>query len=62
MKVSKCKRCIYSIRKRYSTYHTPRNYHAIGISHAYYFCELLQKRCLDIKKSECKKEEVNNND
>lgn len=57
MKVAKCKKCFYCLKKRYSTYHTPNNYHPIGITHVYYFCELFNKKCLDVKKSECEKKE-----
>lgn len=57
MKVSECKKCIYSQRKSWSTSYKPKNYHCIGVSHVYCFCELLQKRCLDVKNKECKKKE-----
>lgn len=63
MKVDNCKKCVYCKRKKYSTYHTPKNYHPIAISHVYHFCELFYKKCLDVKKSECKKTlEENNNE
>ena len=58
MKVSECKRCIHSQRKSWSTSYKPNNYHYIGVSHVYLYCKLLQKRCLDVKKKECK-EKIN---
>lgn len=53
MKVRICKTCTYYKRKTYSTYHTPAHYHAIGIPHAYSFCTLANKRCLEVKPLEC---------
>ncbi len=49
MKVQKCQECKYYKRLRWSHSYKPSGYHAIGMSHAYGFCELHNKRCLDIK-------------
>lgn len=53
MKVRDCKKCTHYDRHRYSTYKKPKNYHPIGIPHVYGFCELLHKKCSEVKKSEC---------
>ena len=50
MKVKDCKGCKHCKRKVWSNYHMPRNYHAIGMSHAYAYCEKHRCRCLQIKK------------
>lgn len=50
MKVKECNLCPYFQRKRWVTYHTPNNYHAIGITHAYGYCSKYKRRCLEIKK------------
>lgn len=52
MKVKDCKNCSLCIRKVWSSYHTPSNYHPIGMSHAYAFCDLHKKRVRDVKKCE----------
>ena len=70
MKVSVCERCEHYIRKVWSQYYVPNNYHPIGFSHAYAFCKKYNKRCLDVKQSICKakmnngrsKESVNETD
>lgn len=53
MRVSDCRKCEFHSERRYSTYYEPRNYHPIGMSHRYAFCELTKKRCSDVKNSEC---------
>lgn len=50
MKVQDCKYCERCKRKTWSTYYTPNNYHAIGITHAYAYCDKYKKRVLGIKK------------
>lgn len=37
----------------WSQVHCPANYHAIGINHAYGYCQLLKKRCSEVTKNEC---------
>ena len=49
MKVSKCEKCQHYQRKVWSTYRKPKNYHAIGVSHAYAYCTKHKDRCLKIK-------------
>ena len=44
MKVQDCKNCEYCKRKTWSTYYKPNNYHAIGVSHAYAYCDKYKKR------------------
>ena len=60
MKVKDCKGCASCQRRVYSTYHTPKNYHPIGMSHAYAYCTFHQKRVLDVKK--CEKRKGDNNE
>lgn len=50
MKVQDCKNCEYCKRKTWSTYYKPNNYHAIGVSHAYAYCDKYKKRVLEVKK------------
>lgn len=50
MKVSKCEKCAHYRRKTWSTEYTPANYHRIGVTHAYAYCEKHKKRCLEVKK------------
>ena len=50
MKVSVCEVCEHYIRKVWSQYYVPNNYHPIGMSHAYAFCRKHNKRCLDVRK------------
>ena len=56
MKVKDCKNknCEHCQRRTFSTYYTPKNYHPIGMSHAYAYCTLHQKRVSEVKK--CAKE------
>lgn len=49
MKVSKCEKCKFYKRVTWSTYYVPKNYHPIGITHAYAYCKLAERRCLEIK-------------
>lgn len=52
MKVKECEKCRYKKRHVWSTYYIPRDYHPIGMSHAYAYCALHQKRVRDVKKCE----------
>jgi len=56
MKLSICKDCKFKERHVWSSYVCPNNYQPIGVSHAYGFCSLCDKRCLRVKKEECHKE------
>lgn len=49
MKVSNCKNCAFCKRKTWTSYYKPTNYHAIGMTHAYHYCERYKKKCLIIK-------------
>lgn len=59
MKVSQCRQCKHHQRKVWSTSYKPSDYHTIGISHAYGYCQKYNKRCSKVKLKEC---EENNND
>ena len=49
MKVKDCRMCPYHERRVWHTYYRPRNYHAIGMTHAYAYCTLHQKRILKVR-------------
>lgn len=49
MKVGTCKKCKHFSRKVWTQYYVPKDYHPIGMNHAYAFCDKHQKRCLDIR-------------
>jgi len=53
MRVSFCKKCKDYRRYKWSTYHIPAKFHAIGISHIYAFCEKEGIRCIKVKKCSC---------
>lgn len=53
MKVSVCEKCKYCKKYTWSSSYKPANYHIIGMSHRYAYCELNKKRCLEVKKGEC---------
>lgn len=53
MKVSVCEKCEHYIRKVWSQYYVPNNYHPIGMSHAYAFCKKYNRRCLNVQQSIC---------
>lgn len=54
MKVKDCwaLKCPYLQRKVWSDYYQPANYHAIGMSHAYAYCDKFGCPCRKAK--ECK--------
>lgn len=56
MKVKDCQGCKFCKRRVWSHYYLPNNYHAIGMSHAYAYCEKYGERCLEIKKCNRKEE------
>jgi len=49
MKVSLCKKCKNYERKVWTHYYIPSNYHAIGMNHAYAYCNKLKERCGKVK-------------
>lgn len=59
MKVRDCKNCEHCKRKTCVTYHTPNSYHAIGITHAYAYCERYKKRVSEVKICEPMGERMN---
>lgn len=51
MKVSDCEKyCEQYQRKTWTQYYEPKNYHAIGFTHAYGFCRKNNCRCAEVKK------------
>ena len=52
MKVSKCTKCSFCKKRKWSSYHDPANYHPIGMSHIYAYCDKYKERCLDVKNCE----------
>ena len=54
MKVSYCEKCKCYERRKWSDYYVPKNYHPIGMSHAYGYCKLYCMRCSEIKPYICK--------
>lgn len=52
MKVKDCKKCMKYMRKVWSKYYIPRDFHPIGMSHAYAWCKLHKKRCREVKECE----------
>ena len=49
MKVKGCRGCKHCKRKVWSSYYQPNGYHAIGMSHAYAYCEKHESRCSAVK-------------
>lgn len=52
MRVKDCKGCRHCKRRVWSQEYKPKNYHAIGFSHAYAYCTKHQKRVSEVKKCE----------
>ncbi len=55
MRVKDCESCVHHTRKVWSDYYKPINYHAIGMNHAYAYCEKHGCRCLAVRN--CKDKE-----
>ena len=53
MKVSICQKCPHYKRKRWTHRHQSANYHAIGMTHAYGYCEEWGKRCSEVSNADC---------
>ena len=49
MRVKDCKKCPFRRRRTWTEYYRPRNYHPIGMTHAYAYCTFHKKRVLDVK-------------
>ena len=50
MRVKDCRSCPHCQRRVWSDYHIPKNYHPIGMSHAYAYCTKHRKRVSEVKK------------
>ena len=50
MRVKDCQKCKYYKRRTWSHKHYSANYHPVGMTHAYGFCEKHKERCLLIKR------------
>lgn len=50
MRVKDCQGCKHYKRICWSHSYQPINYHAIGMSHAYAYCEKHGCRCLEVKR------------
>lgn len=48
MRVKDCQGCIYCKRYVWSHSYKPKDYHAIGMSHAFHWCEKYGMRCLEV--------------
>lgn len=48
MRVKDCKKCKHCERKTWSSYYKPMNYHAIGMSHAYAYCDKYKVRVSEV--------------
>lgn len=57
MKVKNCTSCVFAKRCRHIIKYYPRDYHAVGMTFYYMWCDLCKKRCADVKKQECKRKE-----
>lgn len=42
MRVRDCRKCKKYMRRVWSDYYIPRNYHPIGMSHAYAWCKSIR--------------------
>lgn len=49
MRVKDCKTCKYFKRRVWIQSYKPNNFHQIGITHAYAYCEKYKTRCLNLK-------------
>ena len=49
MRVKDCQGCRHCSRRVWSSSYKPANYHAIGVSHAYHYCEYHKDRCLNVR-------------
>ena len=56
MVVKNCEKCMYCERRVWSHYYEPKNYHPIGMSHAYAYCRKHKQRVSKVKK--CDEKEV----
>ena len=52
MRVRDCEQCSYYCRASWCEKYYPKNYHAIGMTHAYGYCKRFGKPCRRIKNCE----------
>ena len=52
MRVKDCKNCEYCQRRTWSHTHEPKNFHTIGMTHAYAYCEKHRKRVSEVVRCE----------
>ncbi len=50
MKVKDCETCKHCQRRTWAQYHTPKNYHPIGFTHAYAYCTKHKRRVAEVRK------------
>jgi hypothetical protein len=58
MKVKECKGCCFCQRRTWSHEYKPRNFHMIGMTHAYAYCTKHQKRVSEVKRCEKSEEQT----
>ena len=56
--VKECERCEHYERRVWTQYYKPKDYHPIGMSHAYAYCKYHRWRCSEIAK--CNRKEKPN--
>ena len=49
MRVRDCEGCCYCRRKVWVQYYEPKNFHPIGFTHAYAYCEKHKKRVSQVR-------------
>lgn len=49
MRVKDCEKCKHCKRRVWSSYHIPQSYHAIGMSHAYAYCDKHGMRVSEVR-------------
>lgn len=54
MKVKDCTSCEHCSRRVWTQYYKPIGYHAIGMNHAYAYCEKHGKRVSEVKRCDDK--------
>ena len=55
IKVTACKGCPHLRRRTWVQYYEPKNYHPIGFTHAYAYCEKHKKRVAQVQACEIQK-------
>ena len=60
MKVSICKKCLHYHRRTWTHRHSSANYHDIGMTHAYGYCDIWGKRCSEVSAADCQAGKMDN--